>query len=123
MRALAFRSPDRAGTPQFSPPPPAVSRHVGCSAAPSMRTSSRARVVLLMTIAWALAAATASAQEIFYLRAGSVLSPASPPAGAATASLSTRIPRGEDALLASFTSAPLDHDLVVSAARGVVFLG
>ena len=88
-----------------------------------MRTSSRARVVLLTTIAWALAAATASAQEIFYLRAGGVLSPDAPPAGATTASISTRIPSGENALLASFTSAPLDHDLVVSDARGVVFMG
>ena len=88
-----------------------------------MRTSSRARVVLLATITWALAAATASAQEVFYLRAGGVLSETPPAAGATTATLSTRIPRGEDALLASFTSAPLDHDLVVAEARGVVFLG
>jgi hypothetical protein len=88
-----------------------------------MRTSSRARVVLLTTIAWALAAATAGAQEIFYLRAGGVLSPDPPAAGATTVTLSTRIPNGESALLASFTSAPLDHDLVVAEARGVVFLG
>jgi hypothetical protein len=87
-----------------------------------MRTSSRARVVVL-TIAWALAAATASAQEVFYLRAGGVLSPDAPAAGATTVTLSTRIPSGESALLASFTSAPLDHDLVVAETRGVVFLG
>ena len=38
-------------------------RHVGCSLGASMRTSSRARVVLLLAVVWALAAATASAQE------------------------------------------------------------
>ena len=88
-----------------------------------MRTSSRVRVVLLATFAWVLAAATASAQGVFYLRSGSLLSPEAPAPGATTATLSTRIPAGEDALLATFTSAPVDHDLVVTEARGVVFLG
>jgi hypothetical protein len=83
-----------------------------------MRTSSRARIVLLTTIAWALAAATASAQEIFYLRAGGVLSPDSPAAGATTVTLSTRIPSGENALLASFTSALHDH-LVILAGEAI----
>jgi hypothetical protein len=87
-----------------------------------MRTSSRARVVLL-SMAWALAAATASAQEILYLRAGGSLSPDAPAAGAVTTTVSTRIPRGEDALLGSFTSAPLDHDVAIGNALGVVFLG
>lgn len=87
-----------------------------------MRTSSPVRVVLL-SIAWAFAAATASAQEILYLRNGGRLSFDAPAAGAATATLSTRIPPGEDALLGSFTSAPLDHDVAIGNALGVVFLG
>jgi hypothetical protein len=88
-----------------------------------MRTSSRARVVLLLTVVWALAAATASAQSVLYLRSGTVLSENAPQSGAATAALSTRIPGGEDTLLGTFVSAPLDHDLVVDEVRGVVFLG
>jgi hypothetical protein len=89
-----------------------------------MRTSSRARVVLLLTVAvWALAAATASAQTVLYLRAGGLLSPVGPAAGAATATLTTRITPGEDALLGSFTTDPWDFDLKVGQVRGVVFLG
>ena len=88
-----------------------------------MRTSSHVRVVLLATFAWVLAAATASAQGVFYLRSGSLLSVEAPAAGSATATLATRIPAGEDFLLATFSSAPLDHDIVVGDARGVVFLG
>jgi len=88
-----------------------------------MRTSSRARVVLLPTVVWALAAATASAQDVLYLRAGGLLSPEPSPAGATTAVISKRLPAGEDALLGTFTSAPFDHDAVLGQARGVVFLG
>jgi hypothetical protein len=88
-----------------------------------MRTSSRARVVLLLTVAWALAAATASAQSVLYLHSGGLLSVDAPAPGGTTAVVSTRLPSGEDALLASFTSAPFDHDLSVGDVRGVVFLG
>ncbi len=87
-----------------------------------MRTSSPVRVFLL-SMAWAFAAATASAQEIVYLRGGGELSFDAPAASAVTATLSTRIPPGEDALLGSFASAPLDHDVAIGNALGVVFLG
>ena len=88
-----------------------------------MRTSSRAHIVLLLTLSCALAAATASAQDIFYLRSSGLLSPAAPPAGATTVLLSMSIPPGEDVLLGSFTSAPAEQDLVAGEARGIVYLG
>lgn len=89
-----------------------------------MRTSSRVRVALLLpTICWVLAAATASAQDVFYLRSGAVLSPVAPAPGAVTAALSMRIPAGDDFLMGTFTSAPLDHDLDLSEIRALVFLG
>jgi hypothetical protein len=88
-----------------------------------MRTSSRVRVALLLpTICWALAAATASAQDVLYLRSGGLLLPDAPPPGAVTAAISMRVPAGEDFLLGSFTSAPLDHELDLIEARGVVYL-
>jgi hypothetical protein len=67
-----------------------------------MRTPSRVRVALLLpTICWALAAATASAQDVLYLSSGSMLSPTPPFAGAATSIFTARIAAGESALLAS----------------------
>src|SRR5204862_6562190 len=64
---------------------PCASRHGRCSHRPAMRTSSRVRVALLLpTICWALAAATASAQDVLYLRSGGLLLPDAPPPGAAT---------------------------------------
>jgi hypothetical protein len=88
-----------------------------------MRTSSRARVVLLSAVVWALAVATASAQEAFYLRAGGILSPVPPAPGSATATLTTRIEPGDDALLGTFVSDPSENDVVVGQVLGVVYLG
>jgi hypothetical protein len=51
------------------------------------------------------------------------LSLAPPDAGAVTAVNSATIPAGEDALLGSFSSAPLEQDVVLGQARGVVWLG
>src|SRR5258706_15060844 len=87
-----------------------------------MRPSSRVRVPLPPTFCWVLAAATASAQDVFYLRGGGVLSPQAPAPAATTAVDSFRIPAGDDFLLGSFTSAPLDHDLDLSEGRGLVYL-
>lgn len=81
------------------------------------------RVAVLGAICWALAATTAGAQETYYLWAGASLSTAAPPAAATTASISVRIPNGEDLLLATFTSPPLDHAITLGEATGVVFLG
>jgi len=88
-----------------------------------MRASSRAVAVLLLTLCWALAASPASAQDVFYLHTGALLSPTPPEAGAATTTISTKIPAGEDVLLATFTSAVFDHEVLVGDARAVVFLG
>jgi hypothetical protein len=89
-----------------------------------MRASSRARVsFLLVTVLGAFAAATASAQDVLYLRAGGLLSSEPPAPGAVTAVSSLRIPNGEDALLGSFTTAPVAGDVVLGQTRGVVYLG
>ena len=88
-----------------------------------MRTSSRARVFLLSIVLGALAAATASAQETLYLRAGGILSPVSPAPGAATATLTSRIAPGDDALLGTFVSDPQEGDVLVGQVLGIVYLG
>ena len=91
-----------------------------------MRTSCRARVALL-PVGWAIVisalAATASAQEMLYLRAGGNLSPVAPAPGAATATLTTRIAPGDDALLGTFVSDPREGDLLVGQVLGLVYLG
>src|SRR4029450_1021911 len=78
---------------------------------------------LLLAVFSALAAATASAQETLYLRAGGILSPVSPAPGSATATLTTRIATGDDALLGTFVSDPWDSDVLVGQVLGVVYLG
>jgi hypothetical protein len=89
-----------------------------------MRTSSRARLVLpLLAVVWALAAATASAQDALYLRDGGVLSVLPPTAGASTVALTSVITAGEDKLIGSFASDTFQSDFNVGQARGVVFLG
>ncbi len=88
-----------------------------------MRTSSRAHRVLLSSLVWALAAATASAQDLFYLRAGGWLSPTPPAASSTTTTLTLTIPAGKEALFSGFTSAPLEQDLVVADVHGSVYLG
>jgi hypothetical protein len=88
-----------------------------------MRASLRAVATLLVATAVPLVVSTASAQDLYYLRTGTLLSPEAPPSGAATALLSTKIPAGENALLATFTSAMFAADVVLSDARAVVFLG
>ena len=88
-----------------------------------MRTSPRARIVLLLTFGWVLAATAASAQDVYYLRSGGLLSPTPPPAGSATVIQTTSVPSGQDRLLGSFTSTPLDHDVTAAEARGIVYIG
>ena len=88
-----------------------------------MRTFSRVCVVFSSLFVWALAAATASAQDVLYLRAGAVLSATPPAAGATTAVISKTLPAGEDALLGSFASEPFDHEVVLGQVRSLVYLG
>jgi hypothetical protein len=68
-------------------------------------------------------AATASAQETLYLRAGRHPLALSPAPGAATATLTTRIEPGDDALLGTFVSDPGESDVLVGRVLGIVYLG
>src|SRR6185369_5708883 len=80
-------------------------------------------LVLLLAVVWALAAATASAQDVLYLRDGGALSVVPPSAGTSTVSLTTVIIPGEDKLLGSFVSDTYHGDFNVGLARGIAFLG
>src|SRR5262249_14361177 len=87
-----------------------ASRHGGCSWTGSMRTFSHGRVILPLVF-WAFATSVASAQSIFYLRAGSLLSQEAPGAAGTTAMISTTVPNGEDILIGTFASVPVGHDV------------
>jgi hypothetical protein len=107
--------------PAISGPIRRARRHVGCSASGVSRTSSRA--ISLLGLCWALAAATASAQDLYYLHAGGVLSQDLPPAGGATVNLPIRLSAGADAVIGTFTTAPLEQEVTAGNTRGVAFLG
>lgn len=109
------------GRPAIPAAIPGRRRHVGCSTAGVVRTSSRA--IFLLGLCWALAAATASAQDLYYLHAAGVLSQDLPPAGGATANISVRLSAGADAVVGTFTTTPLAQSVVVGNTRGVVYLG
>jgi hypothetical protein len=88
-----------------------------------MRPSSRAPVLVLLTLGWVLAAATASAQSAYYLRRGGLLALDPPAANSTAAVVSASLPSGGAALLASFASATLTADVLADGVAADLYLG
>jgi hypothetical protein len=86
--------------------------------APSLRLGPA-----LLGAACLLSGATASAQNVFHLRAGGILHPDPPADGSNTAVASKVVPNGENPLISTFISDELPQDLLFNEARAVLYLG